>query len=308
MRAVVAVASSTLLACLVGCSTPDVFQERPTPSASAAARTRTPASTSPTPSSPSWGFCRDLATLNVGIIAFTADVGQGTDEQGRPLDRTDLKLRVLTLDYLQDSLRPNAPRPVASDLDTLQVAVVQAGRELLADSSLPEIAALMYRPKTAAARERLIGYREAACHDVQPSKTVVRTLADLRREPCRALDEQQARDLGVGIVGTPEQLDLEGLSCRWRSIEIRESLYLTAYPSIDHTTDPEIADRFTPTKVAGRRAFMGVGRAEGGCMMYVSVAQDQSIRVIVGQSGSDTGAQDCAMANKLATGVLANLR
>ncbi|MBE1484937.1 DUF3558 family protein [Plantactinospora soyae] len=128
------------------------------------------------------------------------------------------------------------------------------------------------------------------------------TLAELARQPCRALDQQDSSRLGIIIEGS--ETDLDGKSCQWGVLD--GLVAFTPYPTVDQTTAAEFR-HLKQTKIDGRRAVAGT-TSRGGCTTLVAISAKQSFRLIASPLGEEAaGSKSCPLNTTFATAILAHL-
>jgi hypothetical protein len=133
------------------------------------------------------------------------------------------------------------------------------------------------------------------------------TLADLAQHPCRGLTDEQMNKLLVIPTQSQEGGEQETgfRQCQWGTVQ--GQLLFGPHPTLDMTADPRVAD-LEPGDLDGHRTMLGVDTSRDSCMMYVSVADQQSFQVaILPDADQHLGMGGCDLIKELAGYVLANL-
>jgi hypothetical protein len=133
------------------------------------------------------------------------------------------------------------------------------------------------------------------------------TLADLAAHPCRGLTDEQMNKLlvlpGQSQEGGEQETGFR--QCQW--VTVQGQLLFGPHPTFDMTADPRVAD-LEPGDLDGHRTMLGVDDSRDSCMMYVSVAAQQSFQVaIFPDADQHMGMGGCDLIKELAGYVLTNL-
>lgn len=124
------------------------------------------------------------------------------------------------------------------------------------------------------------------------------TMADLAKDPCAALTEDNAAALGV-VAGGDEPDPTDPEACSW--VAAPTIVMFKAYPATDVVPEYAAKPGAVPLTVGGQPATQIT--VETSCFTHVTVAASQSFRVAASGDAGDP----CQATVNFATAILANL-
>ncbi|MFE0801618.1 hypothetical protein [Streptomyces sp. NPDC058812] len=137
-RWILAIAAATTMA---GCSSsPEAASPKASPPASTPASSSTP---TPRPSATATSaFCLDLPTLQVGVIAYSAEVGAAIE--GEPLDFEELRRKATLIADMGERMQASAPPDIAQHFRTVLKAIDTSASHLKSGAKTRDVVDPVY--------------------------------------------------------------------------------------------------------------------------------------------------------------------